>query len=506
MDQESVSSIEGCLAEHGRAFVEKMNAHEGKRKDSSDAVVCEDGLPQVDSVDHLLEKSYQDTLSILSRLRMGIILTNEKREVIFANKLIGVLSGLSPEQMIGQSWADLELCSVKENKRIWEMADVAEDKRQKIDMNCTNRNGHHHHVEIDIQDDPRNSQGKILFFYDMTEVHDLRMMLEERWSFEDMVGKSKSMQNVFQQIRDIANLDLTVLIEGETGTGKEMVARAIHHCSDRSNNPFVAFNCAGLADSLLTSQLFGHRRGSFTGAISDHRGLFESANGGTLFLDEIGNIPLHVQTALLRVLQEREILRIGDSQPRGIDVRVLAAANCDLIREVKEGRFRQDLLFRIRVGRIHLPSLRKRRVDIPLLAMHFLGRCRSAMVKDISEISGEAMSKLMKYDWPGNVRELQNTIEFAMVQASQGQIHLADLPPEILQMKHSSDKTIVSEKSGFENKRRLSNALNQGKESDQEIRRFTQALEDSGGNRSKTAKILGISRATFYRRLSKMNM
>ena len=185
---------------------------------------------------------------------------------------------------------------------------------------------------MDVKDDPRDARGKIFFFYDVTEVHDLRRLLDERAQFHDLLGKSKAMQLVYQQIRDVARVDSTVLIEGETGTGKELVARAIHSSSHRKNKPFIAVNCAGLTESLLSSQLFGHKRGAFTGAIEDHQGLLEAANGGTLLLDEIGDIPLTVQNQLLRVLQEREITRLGESRPRKIDVRVLAATHRSLER------------------------------------------------------------------------------------------------------------------------------------------------------------------------------
>ena len=231
---------------------------------------------------------------------------------------------------------------------------------------------------MDVKDDPRDARGKIFFLYDVTEVHDLRRLLDERAQFHDLLGKSKAMQLVYQQIRDVARVDSTVLIEGETGTGKELVARAIHSSSHRKDKPFVAVNCAGLTESLLSSQLFGHKRGAFTGAIEDHQGLFEAANGGTLLLDEIGDIPMTVQNQLLRVLQEREIVRLGESRPRKIDVRVLAATHRSLSDEAAKGNFRSDLFYRIRVARISLPPLRDRREDIPLLAASFLAQFSAA--------------------------------------------------------------------------------------------------------------------------------
>ena len=229
------------------------------------------------------------------------------------------------------------------------------------------------------------------------------------------IGQGKAMQLVYQQIRDVARVDSTVLIEGETGTGKELVARAIHASSHRKNKPFIAVNCAGLTESLLSSQLFGHKRGAFTGAIEDHQGLLEAANGGTLLLDEIGDIPLTVQNQLLRVLQEREITRLGESRPRKIDVRVLAATHRSLSEEAAKGSFRSDLFYRIRVARISLPPLRTRREDIPLLAASFLAQFSAASGKRVTELSHDALRLLADYHWPGNVRELRSAIEFAVI-------------------------------------------------------------------------------------------
>ena len=270
-------------------------------------------------------------------------------------------------------------------------------------------------MEVDVQDDPRDPPAKIFFLYDVSEIYDLRRLLNEKAQFHDLVGKSEPMQQVYQQIGDLAKVDSTVLIEGETGSGKELVARAIHASSHRSEKPFVAVNCAGLTESLWGSQLFGHKRGAFTGAISDHQGLFEAANGGTLFLDEIGDIPMNVQTSLLRVLQEQEITRLGESKPRKIDVRVIAATQHNLSEEVAKGRFRVDLLYRIRVARIQLPPLRARREDIPLMVAWFLGQCRAAIGKPVQNLSQEAMQLLLEYSWPGNVRELKSAIEFAVI-------------------------------------------------------------------------------------------
>jgi len=270
---------------------------------------------------------------------------------------------------------------------------------------------------------------------------------------------------------------------GKTGTGKGLVARAILSSGHRKNKPFVAVNCAGLTESLLASQLFGHKRGAFTGAIEDHQGLFEAANGGTLLLDEIGDIPMTVQNQLLRVLQEREIVRLGESRPRKIDVRVLAATHRSLNEEVAKGTFRSDLFYRIRVARISVPPLRARREDIPLLAASFLAQFAAASGKPVTELSHDALRRLAEYNWPGNVRELRSAIEFAVIRCARAVIQPDDLPPEIL------------EPDDFEN-------VISGDPLTDEKARFLQALERSRGNRALAARLLGISRATLYRRLA----
>jgi DNA-binding NtrC family response regulator len=301
------------------------------------------------------------------------------------------------------------------------------------------------------------------------------------------LGKSAAMQQVYQQIRDVARVDSTVLIDGETGTGKELVARAIHAASHRKDKPFVAVNCAGLTESILSSQLFGHKRGAFTGAIEDHQGLFEAANGGTLLLDEIGDIPMTVQNQLLRVLQEREIVRLGETRPRKIDVRVLAATHRNLSDEVAKGNFRADLFYRIRVARIAVPPLRERREDIPLLAASFLAQFSVAGGKQVTEMSHEVVRLLMDYDWPGNVRELRSAIEFAVIRCRGSAIQPDDLPPEIIEPADFASSI-------------------PGDPLSDEKARFLEALNRSRGNRALAARLLGISRATLYRRLADFNI
>jgi DNA-binding NtrC family response regulator len=320
----------------------------------------------------------------------------------------------------------------------------------------------------------------IVFLYDVSEVRALRRRVEERASFDDMIGASPAMQDVYRLIEDLAQVDSTVLVEGETGAGKELVARALHTRSRRSGGAFVAVNCAGLPESLVASQLFGHKRGAFTGAVADQRGLFEAASGGTLFLDEIGDVPPGVQTSLLRVLQDKQVTRLGETSSRKIDARVVVATHRDLNEEVREGRFRADLLYRIRVGRIRLPALRERREDIPLLVKRFLADLRAEIGKPVSGTSTEAMRVLTAYRWPGNVRELRSALEFAVIRTRSERIQPDDLPPELDAPPADSDEA--------------------------ERRRYENALERAGGNRTRAAELLGISRATFYRRLGQLGL
>jgi len=259
----------------------------------------------------------------------------------------------------------------------------------------------------------------------------LRRELEGVYSFHNLVGKSAPMKDVYRLLEQAAKLEITVLLNGETGTGKELAARAIHYHSARKERRFVPVNCGALPSELVESELFGHARGAFTGAVGAKPGLFEEAEGGTIFLDEIGELPLPVQVKLNRVLQEKEIRRVGDNRPTQVDVRVIAATHRDLKAEVAAGRFREDLFYRVNVFPVVLPTLRDRREDIPLLASHFLEKHAGALRKDLSGIEADALRALTGYPWPGNVRELENAIERAVAVAKGPKIELRDLPPDV---------------------------------------------------------------------------
>lgn len=437
--------------------------------------------------EHVLRTSHDDLLSILNRLQLGTAMTDEEGRITFLSQGCQRFFDTPPEDVLGQHWEVVSPFTAAAKDDLKAMAGLPPDERTKLQSHIERFDGRHFCVEIDIQDDPRDARRKIICFYDMTEVYDLRRLLDSKAQFHDLVGRSEPMLQIYEQIRDVARVDTTVLIEGDTGTGKELVARAIHDASHRSGKPFLAVNCAGLTESLLTSQLFGHRRGAFTGAVSDHLGVFEAARGGTLFLDEIGDIPLSVQTSLLRVLQEREITRLGESIPRKIDVRILTATHHNLHDQVANAAFRADLFYRIRVARLHLPALRQRRQDIPLLAQAFLGQCRATMGKSVQDVSHDAMRCLLDYDWPGNVRELKSAIEYAVIHCRGAVLLQDDLPPEFFHAPTSPRSATV--------------ALPQD-----DKQRFLTALEHAQGNRTVAARLLGISRATFYRRLATLGI
>jgi DNA-binding NtrC family response regulator len=307
--------------------------------------------------------------------------------------------------------------------------------------------------------------------------------------FEGMVARSRRMLEVFSFIERIAEFPTTTLIMGESGTGKELVARAVHQRSPLRDRPFVVCNCSVLAPGLIESELFGHVRGAFTGADRDHKGLFETANGGTIFLDEIGELPLDAQVKLLRVLENREIRRVGSPVSVPVDIRVVAATNRDLARMVQAGEFREDLFYRLNVGVIELPPLRERVEDLELLCEHFLTQFARRFALDKGSISVGAMNALRAYHWPGNVRELSNVLERASIMANGGEIQQEHLPADLRRRGEASEEEAISP---------LDLSL-EAAERDQ-IRR---ALDSAGGRRVAAARLLGLSRRTLYRKLDK---
>ncbi len=320
------------------------------------------------------------------------------------------------------------------------------------------------------------------------EVDRLRSELAEKYTFGNIIGESQKMRKIYEIISNVSNTEANILIQGETGTGKELVARAIHYNSARKAHPFVKVDCASLAETLLESELFGHEKGAFTGATKDRVGRFRTADHGTIFLDEIGNISLTVQAKLLRVLQDSEFETVGSDEPIKVDVRIIAATNADLEDRVEKGLFRRDLFYRLNVIRIFLPPLRERIDDIPTLVSHFLSIHNTKNRKTVEGISREALNKLMSYTWPGNVRELENVIERAVILCKGKMIEPVDIP-------------LYQEKTGF--LQDLSGKPLQVLMDQFERQVIINTMELTGSDKEKAAKILQISRASLYNKISK---
>ena len=314
-----------------------------------------------------------------------------------------------------------------------------------------------------------------------------RQDLQARFGVEALIGQARQMVEIYKLVARVAALDTTVLIEGETGTGKELVARAIHHASARADRPFVVIDCTALPEALFESEVFGHERGSFTGAVAARRGLFETSTGGTCFLDEIGELTAPLQAKLLRVLQERTIRRVGGNEAIPVDVRIVAATNHDLRKLVGDGGFRDDLYYRLAVVTITMPPLRERPMDIPLLARHFLDKLAHASGRATKRISPEALSLLTAYHWPGNVRELEHVLERAVALSSSDVVLPDDLPSQVRREPEHAPRLPAAEMTLEDVKRWY----------------VTKVLEDMGGNKLRAAEVLGIDRRTLYRILDR---
>ena len=445
------------------------------------------------------QQAAQQLQDILDSLPDGILTLDESGRIIGINRAACKMLGVSRKKALLKGCTCVlgkKLCgpnsallnSIRDKKK------VTDYETQVVDSNGQRR------VLLLSGTVLRNTEGEdsgaVITVQDITEITELRQDLEKRYSLYNIIGKSKQMREIFDLIEEVSDSNATVLIEGETGTGKELVARAVHHHHiARAKKPFVAINCSALAEGLLESELFGHVRGAFTGATRDKRGRFEAANGGTIFLDEIGDISPLIQVKLLRVLQERTIERVGSDKTISVDVRVVAATHRSLSELVNQGKFRQDLFYRLRVVPIRIPPLRERRDDIPLLAQYFIDRFRDETGRPVDNLEQDSLEYLVDYDWPGNVRELENAIEYAFVKCRRGAIKPGHLPTEIISGQPSNSNQAV--------KPRL-HSPELGK--DDLLTQTDGALRTSGWNIAKAARQLGISRTTLYKRIKEFDL
>ena len=429
-----------------------------------------------------LQRAHDDLKAVLDAQRHGTLLVDAASSITFASRAALEILGLEVDRVLGSNWQDALGLSKSDRQRLDNAIRDPSGYTGTVLVHVPHGAGVPTALEVEVREDVRTQGGRMFFLYDVSRVVHLERILDERSRFSDIVGNSDPMKQVFLQVRDYGAVEVPVLVDGETGSGKELVARAIHRSSIRADGNFVAVNCAGLSDELASSQLFGHARGAFTDAIGDYEGLFRAANGGTLFLDEIGELSARVQASLLRVLDERLVYPVGRTKGEPVDVRIVAATNRDLADEVRLGRFRADLYYRVRAARITLPPLRERKEDIVHLVRHFLAAQSAVTGKTVRGVGNETLRLLHLYDWPGNVRELRNAIAVAAARSRGELIQADDLPVEVL------DGAAAAA------------ALPQGPMASR--LEVLEALHRAGGNRSQAAKLLGVSRATFYRRLT----
>lgn len=439
---------------------------------------------------------------VIETLTEGLVLVDPRGTIIAINQAMEAITGYRREELVGRS------CSLIRTDACFSHQDIGAQRQCQLFKNGGSRrdkcalvkkDGSLVHVLKNAVLLKDNATGEVAGVETFTEISELvakervisrlRRELSREDSFQGIVGQSPAMLQLFSLITSAAQSDAPVIICGESGTGKELVATALHRLSPRSEGPFIKVNSAALHESLLESELFGHVKGAFTGADRTRMGRFEAAHGGDIFLDEVGDLPSATQTKLLRVLQEKVIERVGDQRPIPVDVRVITATNQDLVRLRAQGRFRDDLFYRINVIPIRLPPLRNRREDIPLLVEAFIERTRLKTRKPITGIGKEALDELLAYSWPGNVRELINVIQYAFVLCHEG-----DIQPEHLPTLDQTDPSITPQTS----QRRAPGKVNK--------EQLLEAMTGAGGSKAEAARILGVSRVTLWKWLKTHNI
>ncbi len=434
------------------------------------------------------EAHQADLQAIFSSLSDGILMIDQEGRIQQSNLAYLRICGLF-ENNLSEAIPDSDLpCAGLCRQTI--LKALQGGAPQKLERFRCNRQDRQNQVVTITTSPIRNLDGActgiVAALRDETRIDELEGQLSTRKGFGRIIGTSAPMQKIYTQIEALADLPSTVLIQGESGTGKELVAEALHTTGTRRNRPFIKVNCSALSDTLLESELFGHVKGAFTGAIANRTGRFQKADSGTIFLDEIGDISPAMQMRLLRVLQEREFERVGDSTSIKVDVRVIAATNSDLLERVKQGRFREDLYYRLNVVKMTLPPLRERRDDLSLLVAHFLEKFSTAFSKPVAGVSSEVMQLFMTLDWPGNVRELQHVIEHATILCSSSQVECDDLPQDLFHHSLPTPSPLLQ-----------SSALH----ASTVPMTIQEAITRCNGNKTDAARLLGISRRTLYRHL-----
>lgn len=439
------------------------------------------------------EQNRRNLEAIFRSVNDAIITVDKNMRITAANDATRNICSLDQKDIIGKKFYDVVRdCANSCYKALKDILGTGKTIRE-YRLECNHEYHSNQVVSISsapLRDRAEKNIGTVLVIRDISQVAAMEGELRERYSLHNILGKSHKMQMIFRLLAELMNTDTTVLITGETGTGKELVAKALHYGGPRASRPLVIVNCSALAENLLESELFGHVKGAFTGAQKDRIGRFQAAHRGTIFLDEVGDISPKLQLKLLRVIQEKTFERVGDSRTNQVDVRVIAATNCNLKKKVSLGEFREDLYYRLKVLEIALPPLRERREDIPLLVNYFVTSFNKSYKKNIEGISQEALKVFMTYPWPGNVRELQHAIEHAFVLCNSPTIALEHLPVETLD--YASHEVAPAD--------------GHPKASALQPPDILEALVKTGWNKAKAARLLGISRPTLYQLIQLHNL
>jgi len=432
-------------------------------------------------------------LEILDSLSEGVITLDKELKISFVNLAAQRITGLDTNEISGKLCKTVFRCEFcKTGCPICRMLETG-NSIFNFDTKINTKENKEIEIKINatiLKDENTKPVGAVISFKDLSNVKNLEKILNENSDFYGIIGKSEQMKEIYKLIIEISDSDAPVLIQGETGTGKELVANAINATSKRKRNPFLKINCAVFPQDLLASELFGHIKGAFTSAESNRVGRFELANTGTIFLDEISELPIQMQTHLLRILQDGTFERIGDSKTRSTDVRIIAATNQNVEQAILDNKLREDLFFRINVVPITVPPLRKRKEDIPLLVNHFIRKFSISYNKSIIDIDKEALNLLINYDWPGNIRQLENAIEYAFVR-SHSNLNICECClPSYLRASIKCDN--------YEYSVKHRNYISVGK--------LLKLLDDNGWNRSKVADILGVNRTTIWRKIKEFGL